>query len=170
MSTDIHWTENGEPKQARWQSEVGLPPPAKVRIADDRMKADEAFRLVSEGTALLWRGDFHNAKQLLGALTRRVDERAERSARRAANIEMGTKDAFNRHRMMQGQRARTLGLLLLPFNADHSLPLGRAPDVADACTAAYGKVDAPYVANRRLRCWYSSDTHALYGSTPTILQ
>lgn len=149
MTAELHWTESGEPRSARWQSEAGVVPPARVRVADDRMKADEAFHLMSEGTALLWRGDFHNAKQLLSALARRVDERAERSARKAANIEVGTKDAFNRHRMMQAQRARTLGLLLLPFNADHSLPLGRAPDVAAACTAAYGKVDQPYVASLR---------------------
>lgn len=149
LRSEIHWTEDGEARSARWQSEAGVPPPTKVRLADDRIKADEAFRLVSESTALLWRGDFHNAKQLLGALARRVDDRAERSARRAANIEVGTKDAFNRHRMMQAQRARTLGLLLLPFNADHTLPLGRAPDVAAACTAAYGKADAPYVASLR---------------------
>lgn len=149
MTAMLHWTEGGEDRRARWQSEAGVPPPQRVRVADDRMKADDAFRLMSEGTALLWRGDFHNAKQLLSALARRVDERAERSARKAANIEVGTKDAFNRHRMMQAQRARTLGLLLLPFNADHTLPLGRAPDVAAACTAAYGKVDAPYVASLR---------------------
>jgi len=27
-------------------------------IADDRLKADDAYRLACEGTALLWRGDF----------------------------------------------------------------------------------------------------------------
>ncbi len=149
MTTEIQWTENGVQRTARWQSEAGLPPPKKMRIANDEMKGDEAFHLASEGTALLWYGDFHNAKQLLGAMARRVDARAERSAGKAVDIEIGTADAFNRHRMMQGQRARTLGMLLLPFNADHTLPLGRAPDVVAACTEAYGEVTEPYVASLR---------------------
>ena len=32
------------------------------------MNADTAYRLACEGTALLWRGDYHNARQLLQAM------------------------------------------------------------------------------------------------------
>jgi len=64
----IRWIENGEETSARWRSESGLPPPAKVIVGDDRISADAAFRLARAGTALLWRGDFHNARQLLQAL------------------------------------------------------------------------------------------------------
>ena len=34
---------------------------------DDTLKADAAYRLASEGTQLVWRGDYHNARQLLQA-------------------------------------------------------------------------------------------------------
>ena len=40
------------------------------------MRAAVAHRLACEGTALLWRGDFHNARQLLSAMGRRVGRSA----------------------------------------------------------------------------------------------
>jgi hypothetical protein len=52
---------------------LGWPAPARVQLADDQMPADVAYRLACEGTALLWRGDFQNARQLLQALARRLD-------------------------------------------------------------------------------------------------
>jgi SAM-dependent methyltransferase len=58
-------------------------------------------------------------------------------------------EAFNRHRLAQSQRARTLGMLLLPFDADYSLPLRRAPDVRQACSEAYGPGGEPFVASLR---------------------
>ena len=138
----IHWTEAGEPRSARWQSEGGAPPPKRVVVADDTITADAAYRLACEGTGLLWRGDFPNARQLLQAIARRADRR---SAKPAATIT----DAFNIHRQAQSQRARTLGMVLLPFEAGHGIPLRRAPDVQAACTEAYGPRDAPYVASLR---------------------
>ena len=64
----IHWQENGLEHSALWRSENASPPPRQVRLADDTLSADAAYRLACEGTALLWRGDFHNARQLLSAL------------------------------------------------------------------------------------------------------
>ena len=55
MST-IHWTENNTPRSARWHSESTTPPPGRVISADDRLKADTAYRLACEGTALLLAG------------------------------------------------------------------------------------------------------------------
>ena len=80
----IRWQENGQACQARWISEAGLPPPVHVVIADDTLSADTAFRLAREGTALLWRGDYQNARHLLKALVRRVD-RPPRNPQPAAN-------------------------------------------------------------------------------------
>ena len=71
----IQWHEAGEDHVCRWHSESGAPAPKKVVIADDRMTADAAFRLACEGTALLWRGDYQNARQLLQAMARRADEK-----------------------------------------------------------------------------------------------
>ncbi len=141
----ISWNEAGEDKSARWRSESGTPPPKKVIIADDRMTADAAYRLACEGTALLWRGDFQNARQLLQAMTRRASEKPRKNKKIAATAA----EAFHLHRQAQSQRARTLGMLLLPFNADHSIPLRRAPDAHLACTEAYGAATEPYVASLR---------------------
>ena len=68
------WQEGGDARSARWRSERGATPPKKVVLADDTMTADVAYRLACEGTALLWRGDFQNARQMLQAMARRADE------------------------------------------------------------------------------------------------
>ena len=141
----IHWNEAGEERSARWRSEAGTPPPKRVEVVDDRITADAAYRLACEGTALLWRGDFQNARQLLQAIARRVDEPPRKAKPAPALI----KDAFNLHRLSQSQRARTLGMLLIPFEADHSVPLRRAPDTTTACADAYGVAAEPYIASLR---------------------
>ena len=136
MST-ILWTEAGEACAALWRSERGAPPPKRVVLADDTTTADTAYRLACEGTALLWRGDFHNARQLLQALARRADNIPTRK-RKKQSQEVALADAFHLHRLAQSQRARMLGMLLIPFNADYSIPLRRGPDVKLACTEAWG--------------------------------
>src|SRR5215813_6821988 len=68
---DVTWTESGEVRSARWQSETRQPP-AEVVPGDDRMSAGTALRLAQQGTALLWRGDFHNSRHLLQAMDRRL--------------------------------------------------------------------------------------------------
>ena len=143
----INWNEAGEEKSARWRSESGTPPPRRVVIADDRMTADAAYRLACEGTALLWRGDFQNARQLLQAMTRRLNEKPRE--RKNKKIPATLTEAFHLHRLAQSQRARTLGMLLIPFEADHSIPLRRAPDVRAACMEAYGPATEPYIASLR---------------------
>ncbi|WP_394781190.1 methyltransferase [Undibacterium sp.] len=144
----ISWTEDGETRSARWHSENGAPPPKKVIIADDRLNADTAYRLASEGTALLWRGDFQNARQLLQALARRIEHKPGKS-KKAVKTPASPTEAFHLHRQAQSQRARTLAMVLLPFDADFRIPLRRAPDVQQACSEAYGKVSEPFVASLR---------------------
>ena len=143
----ICWNEDNEEKSALWQSEKGLPPPKRVQVIDDRMPADTAYRLACEGTALLWRGDFQNARQLLQALARRVDKKKPEKPKQQAIVSPA--EAFHRHRLVQSQRARTLEKLLIPFNADHSIPLRRAPDVHAACLEAYGACTGAYIASLR---------------------
>jgi methylase of polypeptide subunit release factors len=141
----IRWSEAGVDHSARWRSEAGVAPPKRVVIADDLTTADAAYRLACEGTALLWRGDFQNARQLLLAMARRVD----RKPRKAVVAPASKVEAFNRHRLAQSQRARTLGMLLLSFDGDYALPLRRAPDVRQACVEAYGPGGEPFVASLR---------------------
>ena len=56
---------------------------------------------------------------------------------------------FEHHRRLQSRRAQALGLLLLPFDADHGVPLPRAPDVRAAGLEARGAGDSHYVASLR---------------------
>ena len=133
---------------ARWRSESGMPPPKKVVIADDKMAADTAYRLACEGTALLWRGDFQNARQLLQALARRADHKGGKRAK-PPKVAASKLEAFHLHRQAQSQRARTLAMLLIAFDADYGIPLRRAPDVRLACNEAYGRADEPFVASLR---------------------
>ncbi|MFC4274173.1 methyltransferase [Achromobacter aloeverae] len=171
----LHWVEDGQERHAAWRSENGSPPPRRVVVADDTMTADAAYRLVNEGTALLWRGDFQNARQLMQALARRLDRKkagAKPTAGMAANRKAAASGqdataglagspaapadpldsyphAFHLHRQAKAQRARLLGMILLPFEPGHVLPLRRAPDVRDACTQAHGPAGESYVASLR---------------------
>lgn len=138
----IRWVESREARSARWRSESGRPAPGRVVVADDTLKADSAYRLACEGTAMLWRGDFQNGRKLLQALARRIDRKPPKAKERGAPAE-----AFHRHRQAQSQRARTLAMLLLPFDAGHTVPLRRAPDVRQACAEAYGDGPEAYVAS-----------------------
>ncbi|MEU5546812.1 class I SAM-dependent methyltransferase [Streptomyces sioyaensis] len=131
----VEWTEADEARSARWRSENGAPPPRRIVIADDRTKADDAYKLACEGTALLWRGDFHNARQLLTAMARRIDRRPRKAP--PADVTQ----AFHLHRAAQNQRARILGMLLVPLDASLAVPLHRAPDVREACARAYGPAE-----------------------------
>jgi SAM-dependent methyltransferase len=132
-----------------WHSEAGLPPPKRVVLIDDTMKADTAYRLACEGTALLWRGDFQNAKLFLQAMARRADHDKRKPRKPKEPAEVSKAEIFNRWRLAKSQRARTLGMLLIPFDAGHGIPLRRAPDVREACEAAYGTASEPYVASLR---------------------
>lgn len=149
----LHWTEGGEARSARWRSERGAAAPKRVVIADDSMAADTAYRLACEGTGLLWRGDFQNARLLLQALARRVDKPAKpKREKRVKDQKPGEAvaavaapvpvfpEAFHLHRQAQAQRARVLSMVLIPFDVDYSIPLRRAPDAKKACSEAWGTV------------------------------
>jgi SAM-dependent methyltransferase len=143
----IQWTEGGEARSTLWRSERGALPPKRVVLADDTTSADTAYRLACEGTGLLWRGDFQNARQLVQALARRIDKppKASKQARverkKAADAAVSgvpAGQAFHLHRQAQSQRARVLGMVLIEFDADYGIALRRAPDASQACTEAWG--------------------------------
>lgn len=141
----LAWHEGAATRSALWRSAAGLAPPRRVVVADDTLTADAAYRLACEGTALLWRGDFQNARQLLQAMARRADRKSSSGGKEKNEYP----EAFHRKRMAQAQRARVLGMLLIPFDVGHVIPLRRAPEVREACESVYGPADAPYVASLR---------------------
>jgi methylase of polypeptide subunit release factors len=130
----VQWTEDGVERIALWRSEAGNPPPKRVQAARDTLTADAAFRLASEGTALLWRSDFQNARQLLQAMGRRADRKPRKPPPAPASLT----EAFHLHRQAQAQRARTLGRLLVELQGDWAISLPRAPDLREACSEAWG--------------------------------
>lgn len=134
-SPTVYWQEHGVEHSAPWRAENLGKAPARVQVVDDSLKADQAYRLACEGTGLLWRGDFHNARQLLQAMTRRLERKPPKTA-------ADPTEAFHLHRQAQAQRARVLGLLLIQLEPDYSIKLRRAPDVRLACEQALGTDNA----------------------------
>jgi len=154
----MRWREVDAVHELQWQSEKGLPPPKKVLIADDTLTADAAYRLASEGSVFLWRGDYQNAKQLLQALARRAERPVKRNRKKIAkevklNPEavnaIESKAVFNQHRQAQAQRARILDAILIPVLANHTIPLRRAPDVTKACFEVFDDAMNDYVLSLR---------------------
>ena len=139
---ELVWTENDAARSALWRMDKGVPMPKKIVLADDTLTADSAFRLACAGHGLLWRGDFHNARQLLQALARRIDKPKKsrvKATAEAAPIVPGA--AFHAHRQAQSQRSRVLGSILIELGGDYGVALRRAPDVRQACTQAFGAAD-----------------------------
>ena len=127
----VTWTEAGVTMTARWRSANGRPAPTRVEVVSDSLTADDANRMASQGIAMLWHGDFHNARQILNALDRRI----------GAGKTAGTPaEKFYQHRQSASHRARILGLLLIPLDPGPVVPLRRAPDIRDAAAAAYGDI------------------------------
>jgi SAM-dependent methyltransferase len=136
----VTWAEAGDSKTARWRSANGRPAPARVEVVTDSLTADEANRMASQGVAMLWQGDFHNARQILNAMDRRAGTGKKKIADTPA-------DEFYRHRQSRSHRARILGLLLIPLDPGPVVPLRRSPDIREAVVEAYGEIGEPSVVS-----------------------
>lgn len=158
----LQWEEGGTEHKARWLSQSNHAPPKHIVIVDDTTTADEAYRLANAGTSMLWRGDYHNAKQLIQALQRRIDRaeqrKIEKAAKKAAQETHDSKPSsgfqdlpqlFHKNRLAQSQRSRLLGRLLLSFDANYQLNLRRAPEVSESCAAAFGEMNEACVMSFR---------------------
>ena len=141
----VTWQEKDKPQTAVWQSVANNPAPKKIMSINDTLKADAAYKLACEGTAMLWRGDFHNAKHLSQAISRRIDNRStkpkavNKAVKQAREAAPEPKDQFHLYRKSQIERARTLGMLLVEMSADYQMAYARAPNIHAACEHAYGK-------------------------------
>ncbi|PUE34428.1 class I SAM-dependent methyltransferase [Limnohabitans sp. Jir72] len=139
IPTLLTWSEKDTERSALWRSDQNLP--ARVVLADDTLTADAAYRLACEGTGLLWRGDFHNARQLLQAMARRIDKPQKVKRKKADATAPVPGAAFHTHRQAQAQRTRVLSQILIELNGDYGITLRRAPDAKQACTQAFGAAD-----------------------------
>ncbi|WP_141332465.1 class I SAM-dependent methyltransferase [Myxococcus sp. AB025B] len=118
-----------------WRSESDEPSPARLHPVDDRLSADTALKRVRRGEFLLYSGDFHNAKQLLGALGRRLE--------RASNARTPL-EAFRAERRARQLEHETLSRIAVSLDRDYRLALSRAPDVALACRQVWGEPETEF--------------------------
>lgn len=133
----LHWQEASQARSALWQADNGARMPSRVQPVA-QMDADTAYRLASAGTGLLWRGDYQKARQLLQAMSQRMDAAA---LRRKAAAPTDPAAAFAELRKAQALRVRILGQLLIEVDGEYRVPLSRAPDLVQACTEAWGPAD-----------------------------
>ncbi|MFY2562893.1 50S ribosomal protein L11 methyltransferase [Corallococcus terminator] len=118
-----------------WRSESDEPSPARLHAVNDRLSADTALKRVRNGEFLLYSGDFHNAKQLLGALGRRLE--------RASNARTPL-EAFRAERRARQLEHETLSRIVVSLDRDYRLALARAPDVDLACRQVWGKPETEF--------------------------
>ena len=114
-------TLRGQQQSPLWQSVHGWKPPGRIELADDTWRADRAYRAISQGTGLLWQGDWHQAKQMLTAIKRRVTAKSQPFD----NIDLPAR--FHRIRLQRAQAARQSGLLLIEVKPGFQIELPRAP-------------------------------------------
>jgi SAM-dependent methyltransferase len=107
------------------------PLPAELVPAGAELPAHHALRLARQEKALLWRGDYRNARQLLAAMRRRLDRRSVPSGGTPAEI-------FHRYRRVTADRVRLLNRLVVELRSGYRIDLPHAPDVSAACRQAYG--------------------------------
>ena len=112
------------------------PPPSAQAVRE--CSAREIFQAACQNRATLWQGDYHNAKQVLAALKKRLRKPPKPAATPA--------EAFHKHRLAQSQAARGADMLLVRIDPGFELRLPRAPDVAAALAAVYGEANqAPFL-------------------------
>ncbi|SUA44404.1 methyltransferase domain protein [Neisseria zoodegmatis] len=119
--------------ELEWCSESTQKPPAQA-VYSGETNAAAVLAAARDNTATVWTGDYHNAKQVLAAMKKRL-----RKPNSKPNTDIQT--AFHSHRMRQSQNSRLLNMLAVEIGADFSLDLPRAPDVSEALADVYGTPD-----------------------------
>ncbi|HET9596678.1 MAG TPA: methyltransferase [Anaeromyxobacteraceae bacterium] len=126
----VTWRDaRGAERRARWWSEHA-PAPARLAAAGDDTPADRAFARLRAGDGLAYEGDFHNARQLLDAASRRLRPPAPRAPGIAA--------LFLAER--EGVRAaqEVLSRLAVPVGPGWTCALRRAPALEAPLSEAFG--------------------------------
>ncbi|MFO0598922.1 MAG: class I SAM-dependent methyltransferase [Myxococcaceae bacterium] len=113
-----------------WRTESDAPAPTSLNAVGDALTADEALKRVRRGEVLLYEGDFHNARQLMGAMGRRLEK--------SKPVAKSALDAFRIERRSRAIEHETLGRIVVKLDPSYRLSLKRAPDVRVACEQAWG--------------------------------
>lgn len=103
--------------------------PPQRALAAQETSAERIIKAAHQHTATVWQGDFHNAKQVLAAIKKRVRQSAKPPT------------DFHQHRMQQAQQSQIINMLLVAISGDYALDLPRAPDVQAALTDVFGSAN-----------------------------
>lgn len=126
-------------RSADFITESSAPEPMGLTRIDDATRADEALRRLRTGEQLLWVGDYHNGRNLLGALKRRLKNPA------SAPIPMNLSESWRQQRAVTRTTAELLGGVLVVVEAGGKLDLRRAPETGVAVELAWGRAEGPRV-------------------------
>jgi SAM-dependent methyltransferase len=126
---EITWRDASGEHRGAWPS-ASEPPAGPVGDAGDATRAAEAVRRARAGEHLLYRGDWHNARQLLAAMGRRLA-----AARPPLTGSLPAR--WRAYRRWRREDHVVLSRLLVPVEPDLGLPLRRAPDLRSALAPVF---------------------------------
>ena len=129
----LTYEHDGQSFTKNWVTENNFSAPKKLMVIDDTFSADRYTSLASQGVSFIWKGDYHNAKQLLQAVQRRIKKHS--AVNHGTDPENMAKE-FYRHRQHQAHKAQLLSRLMICVEADLSIHLPRAPDLSQAIAEA----------------------------------
>lgn len=124
----LAWRDGAGEHVATWVSPGD--PPRRLGPAGDDTRAAAAVARARRGEGLVYSGDYHNARQLLAAMARRLPAPAPRGGGPAA--------LFHAERERTRLEQLLLSRVLVPIEPGWSVALRRAPDVSEACEEALG--------------------------------
>lgn len=113
-----------------YRNESQQKPPNQF-IETSQMSAQVLQQHAQANTGIIWRGDFHQAKQLLAALKKRVRKPAKAGSTPA--------ETFHKYRLAQAQQSRLINSLLIEIQANFQLNLPRAPNIQAALTDVFSE-------------------------------
>ncbi|RKW28965.1 MAG: methyltransferase, partial [Kingella sp. (in: b-proteobacteria)] len=108
--------------------------PPRDFVFVNEASASRIIQAAQQNIATVWRGDFHNAKQVLAAIKKRVQPKPK--AAHPAQADPAT--TFHKHRLAQSQASRLANALCVEIGAGFALDLPRAPNVQAALRDVYG--------------------------------
>ena len=133
----IVWDDYCANRQIDWHSGNKWPAPKRLLPLQTVLSAGQAFKLLSQGTALVWEGDFHQGRQMLSSVKRGL------AGRLSLESDAAMPEAFHKLRLIRSQQARLLGLILIRIEPGWVLPLRRSLPIEAACRAALGELNTP---------------------------
>lgn len=137
------WQEGDTRFSADWRSENGVPAPEQLTVVGDELTADQALARLKNGEALLYRGDFRNARQLLSAVSRRLEKKRPR-------VKSGVlREQFFAEREAKAREAELLSRLCVAVDSEGKILCGHAPEEREALLGTWGALPERTVVSLR---------------------